>query len=401
MSRQTMGEFLAVLRKANGYTQQEVAEKLNISNRTLSSWETDRTTPDILLLPAIAELYNVTVDELVRGARGKSEEVGEFSKQATRSAIKLQYAKLSFKNVLLAGFSVLGAVLFILAACLNLYTAAPTWLVVLIAIIGGGGAVACTILQVCFSIKAKFNGGIVLVEDLTEDKKEYALALKRKSAFFYFINSIPYILFAAILAIVGISVNPQNSEVIYEYNSSLTHITTTLYTHLRTRYIVFGCICAAIGIAFLTAYFVTQNTGLKKLLSEQQLQTRKHNKKLLIKIFAFSAIPLAVAVGVLLMFIFLPSEQETLIKVVESKTEAEWFLKSNKYSYDHYYSAGIYKIVSYSYAEENGLFNCYETVWYDMSLLGIGLFIAIISTTIICACIIYAVKHEKQIYDFQ
>lgn len=39
MSRQTIGEFLSALRKANGYTQEEIAEKLGVSNRTLSSRE--------------------------------------------------------------------------------------------------------------------------------------------------------------------------------------------------------------------------------------------------------------------------------------------------------------------------------------------------------------------------
>ena len=56
MAKQTAGEFLAMLRKAHGYTQSEIAEKLNISDRTLSSWETDRTMPDLLLLPALAEI---------------------------------------------------------------------------------------------------------------------------------------------------------------------------------------------------------------------------------------------------------------------------------------------------------------------------------------------------------
>ena len=71
MSKQTTGEFMATLRKANGYTQADVAEKLNISNRTLSSWETDRTLPDVLMLPAIADLYGVTVDELLHRHYGK------------------------------------------------------------------------------------------------------------------------------------------------------------------------------------------------------------------------------------------------------------------------------------------------------------------------------------------
>ena len=64
--KQTTGQFLETLRKASGFTQLDVAEKLGVSNRTVSSWETDRTAPDLLILPAIADLYKVTVDEILR-----------------------------------------------------------------------------------------------------------------------------------------------------------------------------------------------------------------------------------------------------------------------------------------------------------------------------------------------
>lgn len=40
MSENRMGEFLAALRKTKGYTQQEIAERLGVSNKTVSSWET-------------------------------------------------------------------------------------------------------------------------------------------------------------------------------------------------------------------------------------------------------------------------------------------------------------------------------------------------------------------------
>ena len=69
MERKTMGSFLAALRKANGMTQQEVADKLNVSNKTVSKWERDEGCPEIMMLPAIAELYDVTVDEILRGER--------------------------------------------------------------------------------------------------------------------------------------------------------------------------------------------------------------------------------------------------------------------------------------------------------------------------------------------
>ena len=64
MSKNTMGQFIAALRKANGMTQQEVADRLNVSNKAVSRWERDECAPDISIIPAIAEMFGVTCDEL-------------------------------------------------------------------------------------------------------------------------------------------------------------------------------------------------------------------------------------------------------------------------------------------------------------------------------------------------
>ena len=69
MTRKSMGEFMAVLRKANGMTQREVADRLSVSDKAVSRWERDECAPDISLIPAIAELYGVTCDELLKGER--------------------------------------------------------------------------------------------------------------------------------------------------------------------------------------------------------------------------------------------------------------------------------------------------------------------------------------------
>ena len=55
MVRTSIGEFIAALRKAKGLTQMDVANHLGVSNKTVSSWETGASCPDIALLPAIAE----------------------------------------------------------------------------------------------------------------------------------------------------------------------------------------------------------------------------------------------------------------------------------------------------------------------------------------------------------
>jgi len=69
MNKKSMGQFLAALRKANGMTQQDVADRLNVSNKAVSRWERDECAPDLTLIPALAEMLGVTCDELLKGER--------------------------------------------------------------------------------------------------------------------------------------------------------------------------------------------------------------------------------------------------------------------------------------------------------------------------------------------
>lgn len=73
MEKKTIGAFIATLRKANGMTQRELAEQLNVSDKTVSRWERDDGAPDLSLIPVIAELFGVTCDELLRGERSNTE----------------------------------------------------------------------------------------------------------------------------------------------------------------------------------------------------------------------------------------------------------------------------------------------------------------------------------------
>lgn len=84
MERKTIGSFICVLRKANGLTQRELAEKLGISDKAVSRWERDETAPDLSLIPAIAEIFRVTSDELLRGERAGEKDVSP-EKQAEKT----------------------------------------------------------------------------------------------------------------------------------------------------------------------------------------------------------------------------------------------------------------------------------------------------------------------------
>ncbi len=64
-----IGSFLQALRKAKGITQAELAEHFGVSPKTVSKWECGEALPEIPLLQAIAEYYEVTIDEILKGKR--------------------------------------------------------------------------------------------------------------------------------------------------------------------------------------------------------------------------------------------------------------------------------------------------------------------------------------------
>ena len=69
MERKSIGQFIAALRKVNGLTQMQLAEKLNVSDKAVSRWERDECAPDISVIPVIADIFGVTCDELLCGER--------------------------------------------------------------------------------------------------------------------------------------------------------------------------------------------------------------------------------------------------------------------------------------------------------------------------------------------
>ena len=61
MDQKKTGQFLKTLRKEKNITQENLAETLNVSTRTISRWETGRNMPDISLLVELSEFYQVSI----------------------------------------------------------------------------------------------------------------------------------------------------------------------------------------------------------------------------------------------------------------------------------------------------------------------------------------------------
>ena len=65
----TLGTRIAALRREKEWKQDELAEKLGVSPQAVSKWENDQTCPDISLLPLLAKILGVSVDELLTGKK--------------------------------------------------------------------------------------------------------------------------------------------------------------------------------------------------------------------------------------------------------------------------------------------------------------------------------------------
>ena len=66
------GKFLQLLRKEKGLTQEELAEKLNVSRRTVSRWETGSNMPDLDILLELSDLYEADLREILSGERKRA-----------------------------------------------------------------------------------------------------------------------------------------------------------------------------------------------------------------------------------------------------------------------------------------------------------------------------------------
>ena len=103
MNQKKMGAFIKTLRKENNLTQEQLAEALGVSNRTVSRWETGINIPDLDMLIILADYFDVEIKELIEGERLKEKEiftepktikaVADFSKDREKNIIrKIYYA---------------------------------------------------------------------------------------------------------------------------------------------------------------------------------------------------------------------------------------------------------------------------------------------------------------------
>lgn len=86
MDTNNVGEFIQLSRKAKGFTQKELAEKINVSDKTISKWENGNSLPDTAMLSSLCRVLGISVNELLSGEKLPPK---DYSKKAEENIMNL------------------------------------------------------------------------------------------------------------------------------------------------------------------------------------------------------------------------------------------------------------------------------------------------------------------------
>ena len=93
-----MGSFLAELRKGKNLTQAELGDKLGVTNKTISRWETGNYMPPVEMLEELSNMYSLTINELLSGKKLSTEEYKEMAETNIKETLKASAFNLKEKQ---------------------------------------------------------------------------------------------------------------------------------------------------------------------------------------------------------------------------------------------------------------------------------------------------------------
>lgn len=104
--KRQIGANIIAYRKREGWTQADLAEKLNYSDKAVSKWERGESVPDVLTMAALAERFGITVNDLLVDPNALPEETGAVQ-QAMEKVVKKTLKRQANKNTILGLSSLL------------------------------------------------------------------------------------------------------------------------------------------------------------------------------------------------------------------------------------------------------------------------------------------------------
>lgn len=125
-----LGERLLNLRKAKHLSQEEVADKLNVTRQTVSKWETDQSTPDFDKIAPLCKLYGIKADELLTGEKTQID-IEESLTSSNNEVNKSKRAKGIGISILLYFISVIWIMIAIPVLMMNPIVASAIFLIII------------------------------------------------------------------------------------------------------------------------------------------------------------------------------------------------------------------------------------------------------------------------------
>ena len=100
MNQQATGKFIALKRKEKNLTQEQLAEKLGVSNKTISKWETGKCMPDYAVVKSLCEELEITVAELMDGEMAQERSTRTYDDEQIMDLLKRTQELEKQKNLL-------------------------------------------------------------------------------------------------------------------------------------------------------------------------------------------------------------------------------------------------------------------------------------------------------------
>lgn len=155
MDQMKIGGFIAERRKQCGYTQIQLAEKLNITDRAVSKWETGRSMPDSSIMPELCKLLGITLNDLFNGEVVVME---DYKKKSEELIIEMTRQKEAADKKLLSLEIVIGILAMLAPFCMIIlasFVTMPDWLRICLIIVG---FVPC-IIGIMYALKIEQTAG--------------------------------------------------------------------------------------------------------------------------------------------------------------------------------------------------------------------------------------------------
>ena len=102
MNQAVTGKFIALKRKQKNLTQEQLAEKLGVSNKTISKWETGKCMPDYSIVKSLCEELGVTMAELLNGEKAGDKSVRVYDDEQMLDLLR-RIQELEKQKVMLTG----------------------------------------------------------------------------------------------------------------------------------------------------------------------------------------------------------------------------------------------------------------------------------------------------------